>query len=123
MNGGRSERDRRAVVAGGPRTLREQGHTQRVLGRALTRDPRAFSAGRDVHPIRRDGPEGGRHVGRVEAAGQGDRHFPGDGRGQAFGDAGPGPTGVRPAGSVEEEAFDTAGEIGTTARHEVRGRR
>ena len=123
MNGGRPERDRRAVVAGGPRTLDEQGHTERVLRRALTRDPRTLSAGRDVHPIRRDGPEGGRHVGRVEAAGQGDRHFPGDGRGQAFSGASPGPARVRPAGSVEEEAFDTAGEIGTTARHDVRGRR
>ena len=123
MDGGRSERDRRTVVACDPRPLDEQGHAERVLRRALTRDSRTLSPGRDVHAVRGDGPKSGRHVGRVEAAGQGDRHFPGDGRSQALGRASPGTAGMGPAGRVEEEAFDTAGEIGTTARHEVRGRR
>ena len=65
MDGGRTERDVRAVVAGGPGALDEQRDAERILGRALAGDARALDAGRDVDPDRRDGTERAGDVGRA----------------------------------------------------------
>ena len=66
-------------------------------------------------------------VRRVETAGEDHRQLPGDRRGHPFRRANAGATGVWPAGGVEEEAFDTAGEVGVAAGNDVsrrgRGRR
>jgi hypothetical protein len=96
MDGGRTERDVGAVVTGRAGTFDEESHPERILGRALAGDARAFDPGCDVDTDRRDGTKRARDVGRVEAAGQGDRHVPGDRGGQALRCTCPVPPGCGP---------------------------
>ena len=117
MDGRRAERQVRPVVAGRPGALDEQRDAQRILARPLAR----ADAGRST-PDATSTPTAGtartasRDVGGIEAAGQDDRHLAGDRRGQPLGDARAGAAGMWPAGGVEEEPLDTAGEVGTAAR-------
>ena len=80
---------------------------------------RPLDAGGDIDPGRRDRPQRAGDVGRVEPAGQGDRHFPCDRRGQALRGTHAGSTRVRAARGVEEQALGTAGQVGMPARHDV----
>ena len=123
MDRRRTEGEVRAVVAGGPGTLGEERDAERVLGRALTGDPRSLDTGRDIDPGRGDAAEGPGDAGRGQATGQGDRQLPGDRRGQALGGARPGPARVRPAGRVEVDPLGARVEIGPAARDELRGGR
>ena len=122
MDGGRAEGDVRAVVAGGAGSLDEQRDAERILGRAFAGDARPLDAGRDIDPDGRDRTQRACDVGRVEAAGQGDRHFPGDRGGQPLGGARPRPARMRSARGVEEEPLDAGRRGRPAARHEV-GRR
>ena len=119
MDRRRAEREVRAVVASGSRPLDEQGDPERVLDRSLAGDARTLHARRDVDPDGRDRAQGPADVGRVEAAGQGDRHLAGDRRGEPFRGPRAGPAGMQPAGRVEEDPVGAAGEMGPSARHEV----
>ena len=105
-----------------PGALGEERDEVRIVARPLPGVARQLHARRDVHAGRRDVAERFRDVRRRQPAGQRDRHFPGDRRGQR--DRGPlaRAAGVGSAGGVEEEALDTAGEVGTTRSREP-GRR
>ena len=110
------------VVAGGPGALGEERHAQRVLDVAdgpATRGrstPDATST-----PTAGMARSGAGHIRRIEPAGQDDRQLARDCRGQPLGGAGSGAARVRPAGGVEEEALDTAGEVGMATRHDLAG--
>ena len=121
MDGGRTERDVGAIVTGRAGTLDEERDPERILGRALAGDARTFDPRRHIDTDRRDGTERARDVARIEAAGQGDRHLPGDRGGQALGGTRPGPAGMRSTGGIEEEPLDAGIEEGTSARDEVGG--
>ena len=121
VDGRRAERDVGAIVAGRPSSLHEQRDPERILGRTLADDARALDPRRHVDADRGDGTEGAGDVGRVETAGQGDRHLPGDRGGQALGGTRPGPAGMRPTGGIEEEPLDAGIEECTSARDEVGG--
>ena len=121
MDRRRTERQVGPVVAGGPGTLGEERHAERILDRPVTRHARTLDAGCHVDADRRDGPDGVGDVCRIQPAGEGDRQLARDERGQPLRGAGPGAAGVWPAGGVEEEALDPAGEVGMAARHDLAG--
>ena len=119
MDGCRTECDVRPVVAGRAGSLDEQRDAQRILPWTFAGDAWALDAGRDIDRDGGDRTQRPGNVGRVETAGQGDRHFPGDGGGQPLGGARSRPARMRSARGVEEEPLDAGIEVGTAARHEV----
>ena len=116
MDRSRAEGDVGPIVAGRPGPLDEQGDAEWVLGRAFAGQARSLDAGCDVDADQRDRPRRPGHVRRMQPAGQGHRQFPGDRGGQQLGGTLAGAARVWPAGGVEEEAFDTAGEVGVRPR-------
>ncbi len=101
----RAERRVRPVVARRAGTLDEERDEIRVLDRALSRFARELDARRDVDADRGDVAQRPGDVGRREAAGQGDRQFPGDRRGQGGRGALARAARMRPAGRVEEKSL------------------
>ena len=116
-----AERDVGTVIACGSGALHEQADEARVLGAALARARGALDARGDVDADGRDLPKGRGDVRGRQAAGQGDRHLPGDRGGHDRVGADAGPAGMRPAGGVEQEAVDTASQqvTGPTSRRPV----
>ena len=91
------------MAAGVAGALGEQRDPQRVLARPLAGDARALRARGDVDAGRGDREQRLGDVGRVEAAGERDRHLAGDRGGELDVDPGPGPARVRAAGGVEQD--------------------
>ena len=116
MDGGRPERRR----SGGRRGPRGHASTNRATrsGSLRGRSPGTAGARRPTrHRRRRPGwPAARRPRWPGQAAGEGDRHFPGDRGGQSLGGARPGPARMRAARGVEEEPLDARREVGTATR-------
>ena len=105
----RAERDVRPIVTGRLGALDEERDAERVLGRPLPGVARRLDAAGDVDADGRDLAQGLGDIGRGQAAGQDDRHLPGDAA-AADRDALAGAARMGPAGRVEEDALDAGGE-------------
>ena len=110
MSDRRASGEVRAVDAGGACPLDEERDAQRVLGRALSGDPRSFRSGRAVDADRRHSAEGAADVGRVQTARQDDRHLARDRRGELLRHPRPGPARVRAARGVEQDPLRPGSE-------------
>ena len=122
MDGGRAEGDVRSIVARGLRSFQEEGDPERVLAWPLAGLAHGLHARRDIDTHGRDLAQGLSDVGRGQATGQGDRHFPGDRGGGRGVRARARTTRVGTARGIDEQTLHAMCEKVMGCRHVIDGR-